>query len=124
MLRNFCLGKCPEETSMVLDVPEAVAEYLAAEKAKDADALSRCFTEDGAVHDEGRDYLGRDSIRQWKQAADAKYRYVFQMINVQTFGDLVTVRARLNGNFPGSPVELDHIFKLSGDKIASLEIRS
>jgi hypothetical protein len=34
----------------------------------------------------------------------------------------VTVRARLTGEFPGSPLELDHIFKLSGDKIASLEI--
>jgi ketosteroid isomerase-like protein len=103
---------------------EPVAAYLAAEEAKDADALSRCFTEDGTVHDEGQDYHGRDSIRQWKQAADAKYRYVFQTINVQTFGNLVTVRARLTGEFPGSPVELDHIFKLSGDKMASLEIRS
>jgi uncharacterized protein (TIGR02246 family) len=109
---------------MALDVPEAVAEYLAAEEAKDADALASCFTEDGTVHDEGQDYHGRDSIRQWKQAADAKYRCVFQTINVQTFGNLVTVRARLTGEFPGSPVELDHIFKLSGDKMASLEIRS
>jgi len=49
---------------MALDVPEPVAEYLAAEEAKDADALSRCFTEDGTVHDEGQDYYGRDSIRQ------------------------------------------------------------
>ncbi len=109
---------------MALIVPEPVAAYLASEEAKGADALSRCFTEDGTVHDEGQDYHGRDSIRQWKQAADAKYRYVFQTINVQTFGDLVTVRARLTGEFPGSPVELDHIFKLSGDKMASLEIRS
>ena len=37
---------------MTLDVPEPVAKYLAAEEAKDADALSRCFTEDGTVHDE------------------------------------------------------------------------
>lgn len=109
---------------MALNVPEPVAAYLAAEEAKDADALSRCFTEDGTVHDEGQDYHGRDSIRQWKQAADAKYRYIFQTINVQTLGELVTVRARLTGEFPGSPVELDHIFKLSAYKIASLEIRS
>ena len=109
---------------MALDVPEPVAEYLAAEEVKDADALSRCFTEDGTVHDEGQDYYGRDSIRQWKQAADAKYQYVLRTVNVQTLGDLVTVRARLTGKFPGSPVELDHIFKLSNDKIASLEIRS
>ena len=109
---------------MALDAPGPVTEYLAAEEAKDADALSRCFNEDGSVHDEGQDYHGRDSIRRWKQAADAKYRYVLQTVSVQTFGDLVTVRARLTGEFPGSPVELDHIFKLSGHKIASLEIRS
>jgi hypothetical protein len=26
------------------------------------------------------------------------------------------------GDFPNSPLELDHIFRLEGDKIASLEI--
>ena len=109
---------------MAPNVPEVIAAYLAAEEAKDADALSRCFTEDSTVHDEGRDYRGRDSIRQWKQEADTKYRYVLQTVNAQTHGDKVTVRARLTGEFPGSPVELDHIFKLSNNKIASLEIRS
>ena len=48
---------------MALDVPGPVAAYLAAEEAKDADALSRCFTEDGTVHDERQDYHGSDSIR-------------------------------------------------------------
>jgi hypothetical protein len=38
---------------MALNVPEPVAAYLAAEEAKDPDSLSRCFTEDGIVHDEG-----------------------------------------------------------------------
>ena len=109
---------------MTLDAPGPVTEYMAAEAAKDADALSRCFIDDGTVHDEGQDYHGRDSIRRWKQAADAKYRYVLRAVNVQTFGDSVTVRARLTGEFPVSPVELDHIFKLSNNKIASLEIRS
>jgi ketosteroid isomerase-like protein len=109
---------------MAIDVPEPVAAYLAAEEAKDADALSRCFTEDGTVHDEGRDYRGRDSIRQWKQEVDTKYRCALQTVNAQTHGDKVTVRARVTGEFPGSPVELDHIFKLSNGKIASLEIRS
>ena len=108
---------------MAFDVPEAVAEYLAAEQAKDADALSRCFTEDGPVHDERLDYRGRASIRRWKEAAEAKYRYVLQTVGVQAFGDWVTVRARLTRE-SGSPLALDHIFKLSGDKIASLEIRS
>jgi ketosteroid isomerase-like protein len=87
---------------MALDVPEPVAEYLAAEQAKDAAALSRCFTENGTVHDEGQDYRGRDSIRLWKHAADAKYRYVLQTVNVQTFGDVVTVRADSPASFLGA----------------------
>jgi hypothetical protein len=109
---------------MALDVPRPVAAYLAAEAAKGAEAISYCFTEGGSVCDEGRDYRGRDSIRQWKQEVDTKYRYLLQPIDVQTHGDKVTVRVRLTGEFPGSSVELDHLFKLSNDKIASLEIRS
>src|ERR1700730_13410360 len=57
---------------------QPVAAYIAAEEAKDADALSRCFTEDGTVHDEGRGYNGRDSISQWKEAADVNYDHVLE----------------------------------------------
>jgi hypothetical protein len=109
---------------MMLNVPEPVAAYFAAEEAKDAEKLSLCFVEDGTVHDEGRDYCGRGPIRQWKQEADKKYQYVLLPLDAQTNGNEVTVRARLTGNFAGSPLELNYIFKLSTNKIASLEIRS
>jgi hypothetical protein len=33
------------------------------------------------------------------------------------------VTGRVAGDFPGSPVTLDHVFRLEGDRIASLEIR-
>jgi hypothetical protein len=33
------------------------------------------------------------------------------------------VTGKVSGNFPNSPVTLEHIFRLDGDKIASLEIR-
>jgi hypothetical protein len=33
------------------------------------------------------------------------------------------VTARISGDFPASPVELDHIFELDADRITSLEIR-
>lgn len=109
---------------MTLCVPKPVADYLAAEQAKDARRLSLCFIVNGLVHDEGQDYRGRDAIRQWKEAVDGKYRYTMQPFSAQTHGNEATVRARLTGDFPGSPVELNHCFKLSNDKIASLEIRS
>ena len=109
---------------MTLNVPKPVADYLAAEQAKDAERVLLCFTAKGLVHDEGQDYRGRDAIRQWKQAADEKYRYTMQPLSAQTHGNEVTVRARLTGDFPGSPVELIYFFKVSNDNIASLEIRS
>jgi SnoaL-like domain len=109
---------------MTLNVPKPVQDYLAAEQAKDAERLSLCFTENGVVHDEGHEYRGRAAIWQWKEAADQKYRYTMEPLSAQTQGCDVTVRARLTGDFPGSPVELIHLFKLSNDKIASLEIRS
>ena len=65
-MQNSKLCNGTEENTMTLDPPEPIAAYLAAEEAKDADALSRCFVEDGTVHDEGREYRGRDAIRQWK----------------------------------------------------------
>src|SRR4029077_11064513 len=62
-------GQLEEGNTMAIEVPTPVAAYLAAEEAKDPDALSRCFTEDGTVHDEGRDYRGREAIPQWNQGA-------------------------------------------------------
>jgi hypothetical protein len=109
---------------MMLNMPDPVAAYFAAEETKDAEKLSLCFIEDGTVHDEGRDYRGRGAIRQWKQEADEKYKYVLLPLDAQATGNEVTVRARLTGNFDGSPLEVNHIFKLSSNKIASLEIRS
>ena len=108
----------------MLNLPEPVAAYFAAEEAKDAEKLSFCFIEDGTVRDEGRDYRGREAIRQWKQEADEKYRYVVLPLSTQTNGNEVAVRARLTGDFAGSPVELNHIFRLANNKIVSLEIRS
>ncbi len=59
------------EDATTFTVPQVIAVHLAAEAAKGADPISRCFAQDGAVRDEGR-----DAIRHWKTAADAKYNYV------------------------------------------------
>ena len=108
---------------MSLKLPGPVAAYLAAEKAKNADMLALCFADDALVHDEGRDYRGRDAIRAWKRAADANYKYVLEPLDASVGEKTVKLRARLTGNFPGSPVELHHTFTLANGKITSLDIR-
>ena len=107
---------------MSIQVPRPVADYLAAEKAKDADALARCFANEAVVHDEGRTHRGPDAIRAWKREADAKYRYVMEPLDASADEDGVRLRARLTGNFPGSPVELQFVFQVADDKITSLKV--
>jgi hypothetical protein len=109
---------------MLLNVPPVVAEYLSAERVKDASRLSLCFAENGVVHDEGRDRCGRQAIQQWKEEVDAKYRYVSEPLAASVHEDTVTVRARLTGDFPGSPVEVSQVFTVDGGKIVSLEIHA
>jgi hypothetical protein len=107
---------------MIPELPRPVATYLAAERANDTDRLVGCFADDGLVHDEARDYRGRDAIRTWKQAVDAKYRYRLEPLAASVGEQTVTLRARLTGAFPGSPIEVDYTFTLAGDKISSLAI--
>ena len=108
---------------MSLKLPNPVASYLAAEKAKDADRLAESFADDAWVHDEGHIHRGRDAIRSWKREADTKYGYVMEPLEASVGDKVVKLRARLTGNFPGSPVELNHTFTVENDQITSLEIK-
>jgi len=107
----------------VLDkLPGVVVAYLAADKAKDSDALSRCFVDDGMVQDEEREYRGRAAIRAWNAGTKAKYRYELELLDASVNGDNVLLFVRLSGEFPGSPIELDYAFTIADDKIESLAI--
>src|SRR5258705_10788243 len=112
-----------KENAMLSKLPAPVLTYLAAEKAKNPEMLAFCFAQNALVHDEGQDRRGIDAIKAWKKAADAKYTYVLEPLRASVTENSVVVRARLTGNFPGSPVELDHTFTLANDMITSLEIR-
>ena len=105
-----------------MSLPRPIVTYLAAEKAKDPDKLALCFADDALVHDEDRDYRGLDAIRSWKQETLAKYKYVMEPLDASVSGKTVKLRARLTGDFPGNPADLDYTFALANGKITSLEI--
>jgi len=107
---------------MNFNVPGAVATYLAAEKAKDTEQLGECFREDATVRDEGREHRGIAAIKAWHREANAKFRYVVEPLKASVGGPAVVVRARLTGDFPGSPVEMRFNFTVSEDRIVSLEV--
>jgi len=108
---------------MTISLPKPIASYFAAEQAEDASALARCFTGDGVVRDEGGRFTGRAAIARWNADARAKYHHAVVPLSATDGDGVIVVLARVAGDFPGSPLELTHIFKLDGEEIASLEIR-
>jgi hypothetical protein len=106
-----------------MSLPEPIANYFAADAADDASAIAGCFALDGIVRDEGGTFTGREAIKGWNERAKARYHYTVEPLSaVERDGQIVVV-GRVAGNFPNSPIRLQHIFRVTGDQIVSLEIR-
>ena len=108
---------------MTLSLPEPIANYFAADMAGDSSALAWCFTADGVVQDEGGTFTGTAAIQQWNAQAKAKYHYTVEPLSVNARDGDIVVIGRVAGDFPGSPITLQHVFRVAGNRIASLEIR-
>jgi ketosteroid isomerase-like protein len=107
---------------MSIELPAPIAIYLAAENRGDTEALAQCFAEHAVVRDEGQTIEGLAAIKQWKAETKRKYQHTVEpLASAQKDGKTI-VTNRVTGSFPGSPIDLQFIFGLDGDKIASLEI--
>ena len=110
-----------KQATRSLNLPKPIAAYFSADRS-DGEAVSRCFTENAVVKDEGHTHKGRAAIKEWKTDASAKYEYTCEPLKCEEKDGKTVVTSHLVGNFLGSPVDLRFFFKLEGDKIASLEI--
>ena len=107
---------------MSLVLPKPIAAYFAAENSDDTEALLQCFAEHAVVRDEGQTIEGLAAIKQWHVEAKKKYHHTVQPIDAVERDGKTVVIGKVSGNLPNSPVTLDYIFGLEGEKIASLEI--
>ena len=105
-----------------MQLPPAIDLYVKAENAGDVESLSECFAPDAIVRDEGRTYEGLAAIKEWKADTKKKYNHTVAPLEVAHRGARTVLKARLAGNFPGSPVTLEFGFVLEDGKIISLEI--
>jgi hypothetical protein len=110
------------KSPMNMTLPPPLDAYLNAETTSDTASLANCFAANAVVRDEGRTIEGLEAIQAWKKDTKARYQYSVEPLNLSQDGAAVTMRVRLTGAFPGSPVELTYTFVLAGGKIASLEI--
>ena len=109
---------------MSVHLPKPIEIYFASDQAQDAEALAACMAADATVLDEGGSFESLAAIKAWRIEAKKKYEYTVEPIESVERAGKTVVTSKVSGNFPGSPVNLQFIFGLNGDKIASLEIRS
>jgi hypothetical protein len=109
---------------MIDNLPKPIALYVAAENSGDPNLFDQCFAENATVRDENETYKGLAAIKKWKAETKRKYQHSVDALSIAEKDGKVVVTNRLTGNFPGSPIELDFVFAIQGDKIVSLEILS
>jgi hypothetical protein len=109
---------------MIDNLPKPIALYIQAENSGDVSLLDRCFVQDTVVRDENATHSGLAAIKKWKAETKKKYQHTVDPLSFSEKDGRFIVTNKLTGNFPGSPIELDFVFTIRGDKIVSLEILS
>jgi hypothetical protein len=110
--------------TMSAHLPKAIERFMSSENAHDADALAACFASDATVRDEGRTREGLTEIAAWRRETTEKYRHTVEPLAVAERDGKIIVATKVAGEFPGSPITLDFVFRLKDGKISSLEIQS
>lgn len=105
-----------------MKLPNAIRIYFTAQAPQDGEAFAEAFAPNAIVHDEARYHRGPAEIRAWWLAAKAKYRHSAEPLDMAQTAGKTVVRARVSGNFPGSPAVLSFTFGLAGGQITDLEI--
>jgi hypothetical protein len=104
-------------------VPDVIHRYLEAHDRRDTVAALSAFTPNATVIDDGHDYVGSDAIRHWLAKASTEFTYTRTFVNANAIdANTWLVVNHLEGNFPGSVVDLRYQFVLTDDLISELVI--
>ena len=96
-------------------------EYFELATRTDTEAYFAQFADDAVVEDEGKERHGIAEIRSWRSEIP---RVRYEVVNVEREDNSADARARISGDFPGSPVQLSFHFEYTSDgRIAVLRIR-
>ena len=109
---------------MSIQLPDPIEHYIRIENSGALEAVPDCFTADAIVHDEGQIFEGVAAIKNWMATTKEKYGHTVAPLELAERDGQSVLKAKLTGNFPGSPITVNFSFMMAGGKIRSLEIRS
>lgn len=105
-------------------MPKVISAYVKASNDRDGEAFGTLFTEDAAVHDEGKEHRGVAAIQRWLASTAKKYAFTLKPINVSQQATETILTVEMTGDFPGSPLSARFCFVIHEGQIARLDIRS
>ena len=111
------------QTTPNLPLPEAISHYFAAANDGRIDDAAACFAENALVHDEGQDHRGHAAIRAWVADTTEKFQPKTELLYTTESDSTYIAKAKVSGNFPGSPAELTFSFTVEEEKISTLSIK-
>lgn len=103
-------------------LPQVVTRFLFAANRWDAALAAACFSTEAKVHDEDRDYYGREAILEWVTETCLRYRPTYTPLHSFVGENCACVQVAVSGKFPGSPATLDFEWRLHRGKISALTI--
>jgi SnoaL-like protein len=106
------------------ELHSTLEHYFSAANRHDVAGMIADFEGEAIVKDEGHEHRGVEAIRTWMKETIRKYNFRAEPKSVARASDQTAVSVRVTGDFPGSPITLTYWFKLEGQKISRLEIRS
>lgn len=105
-----------------MTLPTPMQTYFTAKAPQDGALFAAAFAPDAVVQDEGATYHGPAEIVAWWKASKAKYNHKAEPLDIIEAEGKLLVRARVSGDFPGSPAVLTFSFGLTDDRISELSI--
>ncbi|MFI6350065.1 nuclear transport factor 2 family protein [Streptomyces sp. NPDC050560] len=110
---------------MTVQIPMQAVRYLVASDGEPEDVLP-ALAPGATIIDEGRSHTGEGAILEWRRRSRSggEFRYTRSFLGLlPSASGTFTATYRIEGNFPGSPVDLRYVFTLDDDGLVTrLEI--
>ncbi|MCI2423010.1 nuclear transport factor 2 family protein [Saccharopolyspora sp. K220] len=105
-----------------IDTPAAIRAFIDSTNQGDSDAFAAAFTRDAYLNDWGREYRGRDAVRDWDRTDNIGVQAHFELIAIEPGPSpdsyVATLKVTGNGHNGTGPMT----FQLRDGLIASLRI--
>lgn len=105
-----------------MKLPAPIQAYFDADKGAADAAPTGSFAADATVADEGHTHVGPAAIEAWWLESKAKYRATAEPCDIREEQDRTVVRAKVTGEFPGSPAVLTFAFRLTEGRLMDEQI--